>query len=286
MKESRKNLVWLASYPKSGNTWVRIFLQQILGSAQDQKGFPNLTDIPIASNRSLLDNYLGVNSSDLTPQEINNYRPEIYRALSSSVSDLQILKVHDQFGITENGEYLFPPEVTRYAVYVIRNPLDVAVSYSYHSGRSFLETIQQMNDKGFSISSSENDLKAQINQYLGSWSEHVLSWTTQTLMPVYLIHYEHLLEQCEVVFRELIEILEISCNEKVFTQAINASNFSTLKEQEAMFGFKEKPMHLEAFFREGKKDNYKDHLIREQIRMIIDHHKSVMKRFGYNTSPV
>ena len=271
----------MASYPKSGNTWVRIFLQHILGVNQDQAGIPTLSDIPIASNRMLIDNYLGVNSSDLTPQEIIDCRPDVYRALSGKVSELQLLKVHDIFSRTSKGDPLFPPEVTRYVIYIVRNPLDVAVSYSFHSGKSIQSTIRQMNDPEFVISKSENELKSQVPQHLGTWSEHVLSWTEQKVLPFILIQYEQMLEDCNQVFKNMLDEIKIPYNNTIFEKALEASSFKRLKEMEEIHGFREKPIQAVSFFREGKKDIYKNHLDPEQIHELVENHKVIMNNLGY-----
>ncbi len=229
----------------------------------------------------IIDKYLGVNSSDLTPQEIYNYRPDVYRALSNHVSDIQALKVHDLFGRTPKGDFIFPPEVTRQTIYIVRNPLDVAVSYSFHTGKSIHAIIQQMNDPRFTISKNGNVLKAQVSQHLGTWSEHVISWTEQKSLPIILIKYEDLLKNGKQVFRNMLDEMNIPYNKETFDKAFNACRFDQLKESEEAYGFKEKPLQAVSFFREGKKDVYKSQLDSEQIHEIVKNHKTVMYNLGY-----
>jgi len=271
----------LASYPKSGNTWIRVFLQHLLQDSQEQKGIPILQDIPIASNRNLFDRYLGVNSADLSPEEILNHRPAIYRALSGESEDLQFFKVHDAFENTALGEPIFPPEITRAVIYIVRNPLDLVVSYAFHSGKSFQTVIKQLNDPDFKISVNMNELKPQVDQHLGTWSQHVLSWTAQKFFPVILILYENLLKESPRILREMLTELGITFSEDKFTAALQASDFSKLKEQEQEYGFKEKPIQAASFFREGKKDIYRSYLSKEQISGILKNNREIMHTFGY-----
>jgi len=277
----KKNIIWLASYPKSGNTWIRIFLQNILRNYEEQSGFPSLIEIPIASNRLLIDKYLGINSSDLSEPEIINFRPEVYRALSNDTDGLRVIKVHDSFSINSHGYPIFPSDVTHYAIYIIRNPLDIVVSYSFHSGMSILDTIKKMNDPKSVIAANEIDLKSQVTQHLGTWSDHVMSWINQTSLPVYITTYELLLADSDGVFRDLLNKLNIPYDNNGFNRALHASDFIHLQNLELSYGFREKPLGANIFFREGRKNIYKDYLTTTQIRNIVDMHHEIMNRFGY-----
>lgn len=244
-------------------------------------GLPPLNEIPIASNRSLIDWFLGVSSANFTQEEIDNLRPDVYRKLSSRIDGPMVLKVHDSFGTNSKGEYIFPEDVTRAVVYIARNPLDVTVSYSFHSSRSIQSVINQLKDPNYMISKSENGLKPQVPQHIGSWSEHVSGWTEQNHIPVIFITFEQLLENCLQVFKDLLMRLGISYTEKTFERAIHASDFSKLKDMEATYGFREKPIHSESFFRVGKRDDYLHHLTMRQIEDVIKNHILVMRKLGY-----
>lgn len=281
MNHSQNHIIWLASYPKSGNTWVRIFLQHILKHNSEDYDNLNLEDIPIASSRKLIDRFLGVPSADMTPEEILYYRPDVYRSLAAGLTGPQIVKVHDAYGNTNAGDPIFPADVTRAAIYVTRNPLDLVVSYSFHSGKSIQTIIDQLNDPSFEISRNENALKPQVSQHLGTWSQHVLSWTKQQQLPVIIITFEQLLENSSKVFKELLEILRIPFTDEGFKKALLACDFTHLQEQEKSKGFREKPLQSKTFFREGKSDTFKKHLSREQILKIINNHKDIMSKFGY-----
>ena len=116
------NIVWIASYPKSGNTWVRVFLHHLLTPDAGTEGFPDLSNIPIASNRTLIDEHLGLKSSHLTESETQELRPEVYEKISRDTADISMMKVHDAFGQTEGGKWIFPAKSSLGAIYILRNP--------------------------------------------------------------------------------------------------------------------------------------------------------------------
>ena len=282
MNTKKKNIIWLVSYPKSGNTWVRIFLQHIIGNVSIDSGLiPPLHNIPIASNRVLIDRLLGVASSNLTADEIKDLLPSVYCELSAQNAGIQVLKLHDSFGRTSQGEPIFPHEITHSAIYIVRNPLDIVVSYSFPSGKPFASIIDQLNDPMFEISRSIRGLKPQVIQHLGSWSEHVSGWTKQKKIPVIILTFEQLLKNSSNVFRDLLDQLKIPYEEKTFGMALEACDFSRLRKQEAENGFREKPLQAQSFFRSGKQDDYSNYLSNEQIERVIKTHHHVMDKFGY-----
>lgn len=243
--------------------------------------FPSLHEFPVASNRLLFDEYLGVSSSDLTDDEIQNLRPSIYKEISKQSVGLKLFKVHDAYTLTSDGQPVFPPEISRAVVYIVRNPLDIVVSYASHTNRSIPSCVESLNDPGYTIASGTDELKAQVPQYLGSWSGHVTSWLEQGLLPVVLIRYEDLLCDSAREFQRVLENLGIHATEEVFNLALKNCDFEHLRSLEMKHGFREKPIQSERFFREGKAETYREILDPEQILEISTKHSRLMNRFGY-----
>ena len=282
MINQQENIIWVVSYPKSGNTWVRLFLYFILTKAKSiMEDFPSLHEFPVASNRLLFDEYLGVSSSDLTNDEIQNLRPSIYKEISKVSDGLKLFKVHDAFTLTTDGHPVFPPEISRAVVYIVRNPLDIVISSASHTNRSITSCIESLNDPGYTIASGTDELKAQVPQFLGSWSDHVNSWLEQRLLPVILIKYEDLLFDSAKEFDRVLKILGIHATEEVFNLALKNCDFEHLRYLEKKHSFREKPIQSKQFFREGKAEIYRDKLDPEQIREISAKHSRLMNRFGY-----
>lgn len=183
---------WLVSYPKSGNTWMRMMLQSLRNGGAPVD-INELIDSHIL-NREEFEHHFAVESSDLTAAEIDALRPELHRAIARTSKDPLILrKVHDRCWRTASGECVFPPEVSRGAVYIVRDPRDVAVSFAHFFALDLEAAVDSMEDSNKSFTSSSSRLILHLPQPVGSWSEHVASWLDDAAMPLLLIRYEDML---------------------------------------------------------------------------------------------
>ena len=104
------------------------------------------------------------------------------------------MKVHDAYTSNDKNIPLFPEEATAGAIYFIRNPLDVVISFAHHSGWDYDTAISRMADEGFAFCNKPKRLHAQLHQRLLSWSGHVKSWSEQAPFPVCVLRYEELNE--------------------------------------------------------------------------------------------
>ena len=278
-----KKLVWIASYPKSGNTWFRVFLSNLFNPTDAPADINNLERTPIASSRNYFDEFSGINSSELSHDEIDNLRPAVYEEIARNSKTLQFLKIHDAYTSLPSGDMLIPAAVTKGVIYIIRNPLDVAVSFAHHSACSPDKMIRLMNDDNHSFCSRNDMLMTQLRQKLLSWSAHVLSWTEQVLMPVHIMRYEDMLANPLLAFTKALAFLEIPFTSEQIQKAVAFSSFDILRQQEEKNGFKEKTIKSVYFFRKGKAGSWREELSVEQQQIIIDNHAMVMKKFGYLT---
>lgn len=281
MPEMKKNIIWLASYPKSGNTWFRIFLSNPFSDSPLPVNINNLTETPISSNREIIDSYLGMHSSELTVDEIDKLRPEVFRKFSDETEGIAYLKTHEAWTLNSRGLPLFPEEITKGVIYIIRNPLDVAISYSFHNGESIDNTIALLNNDLSKLGERNDRLNFQTQQILTSWSNHVTSWTDDSKLPVYVIRYEDMLDHPQEIFKSALDFLNLEYEDSEIIRAINNSSFDTLKAMETMEGFKERSMHSEAFFRKGRANDWETELSLAQISEIVRNNESSMIRFGY-----
>jgi hypothetical protein len=273
-------IVWLASYPKSGNTWLRAFLANLWHTGDGPADINNLS-IRNAADRRTFDEALGVESSNMTMDEIERARPAFYRALAAGSPDTVYLKLHDAYVYTSAGEPLIPADATRRTVYLVRNPLDVAVSFSDHLGKAPDVTLECMGDTGFSFSAWKDRLPEQLEQRLLSWSGHVQSWLDQTALPVYLMRYEDMLRQPLSAFRGCVEFLGLDAGVAEIERALAFSSFSALSAQEKSSGFRERSPAARSFFRKGKAGDWRENLTEQQVQLILRDHSAVMQRLGY-----
>lgn len=276
-----KNIIWLASYPKSGNTWFRVFLSNLLNKTEQPVNINELMETAIASNRRLFDEYSGLNSSDLSHEEIDALRPDVYRLQSAETNQLIYKKVHDKFYYVRENQALFPPEISKGAIYFIRNPLDVLVSFAFHNAIDVEKMLEGFNNSSYALCAKQGKLHNQLRQLLGSWSEHVKSWTEQKELSVHLMRYEDMVKTPEETFTKAVRYIGLKHSKKEITEAIKKSDFSVLSTQEKEQGFKEKMIRSEAFFRKGKPGDWKNHLTDEMVNQIVSTHKETMIKYGY-----
>src|SRR5258708_1869228 len=126
------HIFWLASYPKSGNTWLRVFLRNLLDASASKdlnalhERFPY--DIGAAYYRIFDPRPL----NELTRREVLALRGKVQRLIAGQNSHLTFVKTHSAL-VVDDGYHLIDPEVTVGAIYVVRNPFDVPVSFIFHS---------------------------------------------------------------------------------------------------------------------------------------------------------
>ncbi|MDR3598912.1 MAG: sulfotransferase domain-containing protein [Desulfosporosinus sp.] len=273
-------IIWLASYPKSGNTWFRAFLSNLLSEEGDTVDINHLETDGIASNRILFDEMTGIDSEDMTMDEIDALRPEVYEYIAEALTKTSFVKIHDAYTHLTDGRPLIPSYKAK-AIYIVRNPLDVAVSFSYHNNSSLDKTIDNMAKDDFCFCSRPIKFHTQLRQKLLSWSGHVDSWFDNNGIPVHVIRYEDMKNKPFETFKKAVEFIGLLCDDEKIKNALELSQFERLKAQEEKTGFREKPTNMNAFFREGKTGGWRDHLSEEQVSRILEKHKRVMKNLGY-----
>jgi hypothetical protein len=117
-------IFWLASYPKSGNTWFRVFLTNLLRNSDTPANINELDKSPIASGRAIFDEAMGFEASDLTADEIDQLRPELYIHLAETAEEPLFMKVHDAYTDMAEHTPIIPREATAGAFYFLRNPVE------------------------------------------------------------------------------------------------------------------------------------------------------------------
>lgn len=283
---SGRKIVWLASYPKSGNTWFRILLSNYLSNDAQPISINTLGNTgylqSIASARHLLSDTLGLDSSDFSEDDCEDLRPDVYRAIASKATRTPYMKVHDANVPTPSGAPLIPPDATALAVYLVRNPLDVVGSFAHHSGISVDQAIARMSDPSCAFCMNSRGLPIQLRQRLLTWSQHVVSWTQGQAFPVHVIRYEDLLLDPSREFGKAVVALNLPLDTCRISRAIEFSSFERLQKQEAdLGGFREAPLKVDQFFRAGRAGTWRKSLTDAQVTRVIDAHGEVMRRFGY-----
>ena len=272
------SIIWLASYPKSGNTWLRTFLTSYLKDDGTPASINELIG-PLVATRELFDEYLGLSSSDLAPGEILRLRPRLHRLLAAELPHPTFFKVHDAWIQTAAGP-LFPRAATAGAVYLVRNPLDVAVSFAYHLQWPIDHTVEEMNRSEVTSAGRRRRLHANFPESRLSWSRHVLSWVESDL-PVHVVRYEDLLADPVEAFGAVVRFAGLAWDRSSVARAVDHTRFDRLRAQEECEGFGERQPTAPSFFRSGRAGDWRSALSPQQVRALVEAHGPVMKRFGY-----
>lgn len=292
--------IWLASYPKSGNTWFRILLAN-LDCAEGETVDINALESGggIASGRGAFDHWLLIESGLLTHDEIDALRPRVYelQALAGEEDDddggekaaegLRMVKVHDAYLDTPKGEPLLGgAKGANGAIAIVRDPRDVAPSLANHMHTTIDAAIDFMGDANATFCGGSKGQANQLRQKLPTWSGHVASWIDQTDIPVHLVRYEDLQADPIKTFGEALAFAGREVDLERVARAVDAAAFSKVKAQETEKGFREAPRAgtERSFFRRGQTGAWRDELTVEQVSRIEQAHAPMMARLGYKLS--
>ena len=273
-------IIWLASYPKSGNTWVRLFLNSLLYLNNEEL---NINDIKIEQfpNKkhfsSLVDDMGNIN--ELVKNTLNA------QSLLNLDNNIKLLKTHsalwksDTYSFTNN-------ENTLGVIYIVRDPRNVITSIKNHFNKvNYNEALDFIKHErkfiGLKNVKEENDVPTLIS----SWSTHYKSWK-KIKSNYLLIKYENLLNKTNSEFLKITDFLKkntsFQFNDENIKKAIRDCDFEKLKKQESEKGFVESSIEKsQKFFFLGPKNNWQKILDSEIQNEIETYFESEMKELGY-----
>lgn len=278
-------IVWLASYPKSGNTWLRAFLTNYERDEPRPADINRLDHGAMAASRELLEQTLGLASCTLSHAAIEESRARLYRTLAAGSDRPLYLKIHDAYTRRSDGEPLLPTDATRAAIYVLRNPLDVAVAGAPFIAKDLDVVVTWMADEAFTMCAIREDApnpEPALPQRLLSWSRHVESWVSCAAFPVHVVRFEDMRLRPHATFGGIVRFLGLPWDEARLRRAIAHSSFEELQRQEREHGFRERPEEMRTlFFRRGQVGSWREDLEPAQVARIVADHGDTMRRFGY-----
>jgi hypothetical protein len=276
-----RKIVWLASYPKSGNTWLRILLANYRSESAEAADINALGDAS-GFARAAFDARLGIKSATLPVRTVERFRPEIYRAIARDGTAPMPIKIHDRWRRTDRGEPVFPAEISIGAIYILRNALDVAPSAAHHWGLSLEASVDRMADEAVTLAGETTGLSPTLPQPMGGWSGHIRSWIDESGLPVLLVRYEDLLADTAGELARIVAFCGLQVDAARIDHAVGHSRFDALRAQEGDTGFREHSAKARgSFFRQGRAGGWRDALPAPLVRRLIDTHGDMLCRFGY-----
>lgn len=262
-------IIWLASYPKSGNTWVRLFLNSLLFTSDATVDINKIKIEQFPSRKY----FLGITNN---VDDVGEFMKNCNNAQSQLNLDgkLKFFKTHNAFWRT--GAHSFTDALnTKGIIHIVRDPRNVITSvknhYNYESYEKALKFIKdEKNMIGIKGSTKEMNLPTLIS----SWKIHFNSWRNLTKLKEFylLVKYEDLIKNPTNEFLRITnfinKISNLKFDEKNILKSINNTSFNSLKDQEKKNGFYEAPKNSNKFFNLGPDNDWQkllDTHIREDI---------------------
>lgn len=267
-------LVWLASYPKSGNTWMRVLLANLLAGKEQPVNINHLSEPETLMGNWRFSDDMLVDPDLLHWQELEQMRPLHCDFVANSTAFPFFCKTHDHFrGVL--GRPILGTRA-RGALYILRDPRDVAVSLSHHANLPLDAVIAQMGDPFFSGGNYK-----QLRYLLGDWAGHVSQWTGQRLVKTKVVRYEDLRKDAVGILCEIVAFLDGKATRAEIERAVAYSSLDELQRQETSSGFRESQPGQKRFFRSGHVGGWRAVLTPQQVRAIEKQCAAVMAEWSY-----
>jgi len=280
----KKNIIWLASYPKSGNTWMRSLLANILYLKNSDDDF-NFDILKKISEFDTLANYMFLNKESIKDgglKRLENISKHWIKAqINFNLKDKKKLFKTHASNISYLGNAYTNSETTKGLIYIIRDPRDVVISYSKHLNKSIDQVIEIIKKDNTITYSHKNSFPVLMSR----WDYHIMSWFNLKA-PKIFIQYEHMLENIEMIIKILIKFLNdhldynLTITDKSINKIIENTSFKKLREKERIEGFPEASKNS-IFFRSGIKNQWQNILSSNQEKIISEAFHQTMKKFNY-----
>ena len=269
-------IIWLASYPKSGNTWLRSFLVNYINKRTSNFDLNLVEQIQKFPDPKFFDEFnVNLNKfSEIVKNWIN------MQELINLKNEFTYLKTHNAMCTINN--YPFTNKLNTIGfIYLVRDPRDVILSYSHHLEKSIEYTFDIMKQNSFELFPHQGNPTHQV--MMGSWAENYKSWKNFSSVKKIIIKYEDLILSPYETFFKIINYLNkingLHIDEEMVKKSIENVSFEKLQNLEKKYGFNEKTYGT--FFRKGKIKSWEKNLNKKIVSQLEETFKEEMKELGY-----
>ena len=277
-------IIWIASYPKSGNTWVRSLLSSYYFSNDGNFHFNLLKNIDQYPQQKFFDRKIN------KPGEISNFWEDSQKKIIEK-KEIKLFKTHNSLTAL-NGKKFTSEKYTLGAIYIVRDPRNIITSLKNHYNLSYKEAIEFMkNDRKYIYDDRIEDDYAAFH-FLSSWSNHYKSWVSNKIFETLVIRYEDLenktYETVESIFYFLDSLTDKKkeLNKEKIMNSINTTKFEIMQKKEEEMGFMENiSLNFNKkinFFNLGAKNKWNNILSEDMIKESNQIFKDDLKYFKYN----
>ncbi len=243
-------IIWISSYPKSGNTYLRSFLASYYFSKDGKFSFEQLSKIHQFPNMKF-SKIKSISKEEASKNWVFNQNSFFNK------KNLNLVKTHNCL-IPFKGNKFTTKNETLGAVYIVRDPRNVITSLTHHYSLNYNQAFTHMINKETSLLEKSHEFDHSNFTYLNSWSNHYKSWKNNSMFEVLFIKYEDLQTEKEQVFEKIILFInkltnrDLKIDETKFSNSLKSTNFSNLKNKELNEGFEESVYSKKT----GKKINF------------------------------
>ena len=272
MQTNESKITWIASFPRSGNTWVRALI-----TAYNNDGNVDINNIMQTGDKNpeYYDSIVKTPISEWSMTDQALIKPAAMMRMLEDAGGNLMLKTHD-CNIDLSGVAQIPHHITRAAIYIVRDPRDIALSFKNHYKTKTTDVaVNRLLDSNFLTRFPNKGLF--VPQL--SWNIHVASWMRELPYPVYALRYEDLLTKPFDVLSDIIKFLNLDYDAELIKKSIKACAFDRLKKQESKEGFREGVG--QEFFHKGEAQRWKKSLDPALQDEIVKACKKEMQSVGY-----
>ena len=279
-------IFWIASYPKSGNTWLRALLSSYYYS---KDGFFEQNLLKQIGQFPEKNHFNGFNYNSQIVTDTSKFWIKAQEKINSD-NKLRFFKTHNVLGAIENNNFTNKRN-TIGAIYIVRDPRNIITSIQNHYELNIDKALKFMLSEKKYIYDYHRENDYSDFQFISSWEKNYQSWIEQNIFPTKIIKYEDLNNKTFDTFKEIIEFIEItissnnSFNRIKAKNSIQSTSFDKMREIENKKGFVESVLSKNyskkiPFFHLGPKNNWKnifDQKYQEKLNSIFEENLKELK---------